>query len=182
MTETQREFYVQCVQNGCTPKMAEMLALQSPPGVKTDSTYLANSQTVGQIMRNGHRHDRAIMARTIENARKQGYNPSPEDVYEPQLARNNGDPMAFVPADSPRHHIQKFCEETGRECNGVVNVKHREPERDPLDTPKGLAPDILHEKMSEEVKKNPALTRLKRKAKRAAVRELKEKIIATHGV
>lgn len=181
MTDSQRAFYVQCVKNGCTPKLAEMLALQQPPGLKTDNTYVTRAKTVGDIMANGLPHDRAIMARTLENAKRLGYKVNQNDTYEPQLADCSGDPKAFVPADSPRHHIKKVCEETGRECHGVVEVKGRQPDRDPLDTPRGLAEDLIQEKMVEEVKQNPGLTRLKRKAKKRAVRELREKIIAKHG-
>jgi hypothetical protein len=181
MTPSQIEFYDQCIRNGCTPKFAEMLTLQQPPGVKTDSTYLANSQSVASVVNNGTYQERVLMRRTIEAAAKHGHRPNKNDVYEPQLARFPGDPLAFVPSDSPRHHIQKVCEEQSKECSGAVNVKHRQPERDPLETPRGLGEDMVQEKMVEAVKENPALTKLKKKHRAKAFRELREKIVHTHG-
>lgn len=180
MTPTQIAFYDKCIQNGCTPKFAEMLALRSPPGVKTDSTYLSNSQSITQVVNNGNYNDRVLMRRTIEAAQRRGFTPGKHDVYEPQLAKFPGDPAAFVPPDAPRHHIQKVCEARGLECSGAVNTKHRQPESDPMDV-SGLGEDLIQDHLAKVVKANPELTAKGNKKGRKALREARSNIIAKHG-
>ncbi len=183
MSPSQIEFYNQCIRNGCTPKFAEMLTYQQPPGVVTDATFVAaaKERTIRHVINNGTYADRMLMRKTLAAARKQGYKPNPNDIYEPQLAKKPGDPAAFIPAGNARGHVKAVCEARGMACEGSVNVRHRQPEHDPLGAPKGLAEDLISEKVDAHVQENPALQKLKKKARRTAYRNLREKIIHTHG-
>ena len=62
----------------------------------------------------------------IANARKRGYNPSPNDTYLPSIADDIGDPLAFVPAGNARNHIKKVLELRNLPGEGVVNRKRVE--------------------------------------------------------
>lgn len=129
-TEERELLYDRLIAEGKSPAFAAMLADQAPPGVKTDSTFFGNAvNTVSKIMNDDPEYGQAIVAQ----ARRHGYNPNPNDVYESGLAEKPGDPLAFVPATGGRGHIRKVLESRGWGGEGAVNIKARQPERDPLE-------------------------------------------------
>lgn len=137
MTDDQRKRYIDMVQKGLTPKFAEMLALQSPPGVKTDSTYFNNGRDVAHMVE--QEPDYALPV--LKKAKSLGYKPRASDVYEPGLAKFPGDPAAFVPATGGRAHIRKVLERRGWGASGTVTTRSRAPDRDPLENTAPAADD-----------------------------------------
>jgi hypothetical protein len=107
----------------------------------------------------------------VKEARKQGYNPSPNDVYYPSIASRRGDPKAFIShASGGKARIRDACIANGLDCEGIVNVQA--PRKDPKpDIP--LAADLVKEAVFKMVLENPSL-------KRKPLRELQEAAIDKH--
>jgi hypothetical protein len=118
--------------------------------------------------------DKRQLKKVLAVASKHGYKPSPSDVYEPGLARFQGDPEAFVPRTGGRGYIKNLCRKRGWGCNGAVNVEASAPHVDPHDTGTKLAEDLVQAHIREEIKKDPSLKGKKK--------ELREKIIEKHKV
>ena len=85
-------------------------------------------------------------------AKSLGYNPNPNDTYISTLARFPGDPLAFVPAGSPKSHIKKVCETTDRACEGDVTVNR--PRKEPAKTVR-LGEDLVQEEAEQLIMRNP---------------------------
>lgn len=84
-------FFVEMVNAGQSPRMAEMLALRQAPKADTDRELLAGQGTLlDQI--GSEKQTEYVVA----EARRQGYNPGINDVYAPTHALSTGDPYAFV--------------------------------------------------------------------------------------
>lgn len=166
---SRRALYMKIRRGGASHRFADMVACQRGPGLMTDSVFFAGMPKLGDQFRND-----VQLAKVLKIAKKHGYSPNVNDVYEPGLARFQGDPEAFVPPSGGRGYIRRLCEKRGWACDGAVKVEHRQPLSDPLDKPVKLAEDLVQGHMREAIAKDPGL--------RKKPKELREKIIAKHGV
>lgn len=149
--------------------LPDMLASRKAPGASTDREFFADSDaTVARL----HQQDPRYAARITAKAKQLGYQPNSNDVYMSQLAKCEGDPLAFVPATGGRHHVKKVCEQRGLGCEGAVAVKAMEVA---APAPRvRLAPKIVDEYVKKYVAKDPSLAKKPK-------RELREMIVEKHG-
>jgi hypothetical protein len=106
------ERYYACIQDGCTPKLADMLALQKPPAGVSDCTFLAGHC-------NGSQFDKGPFQRLMGDklraeAEANGQNTKGK-VYLGSLAKYPGDPAAWVES---RDDVKRVCERRGWGCEG----------------------------------------------------------------
>ncbi len=144
MTGAQLEHYAQCLKNGCSEKLAEMLALGSPPMSNTDREFLAGR---------GGCYDQFAGNEAMGNyykrvAESQGQNTTGK-VYLSGLAEYPGDPRAWV---TGRGDVQRLCEEKGWGCEGSVKMPVR---RVAEVTGGGLASDLVDEEVQARLAENP---------------------------
>lgn len=116
---TRQSRYAEMRRKGMDHRAAEMLALQQPPGSKTDREQFAGVGTLDKQLGDDADY-------ICGEAKRRGYRPSPNDMYMENLADFPGDPKAFVKS---RGDIAKRCEERGVPCQGLVN--YTPPERAP---------------------------------------------------
>lgn len=133
------------------------------PGLQTDDEFMAGRGTLQDQL--GEQTNDIVAA-----ARRQGYEPSRNDVYLPALAERPGDPSAFVRHDSARGEIRRRCEKRGWACEGSVKVKGRQDEP----KKKALGNDIIADSVLD-------LQMSDRHARKASVKELKQEVIRRHG-
>ena len=129
-------------------RMREVLDSRKMPSIRTDAQFLANHGTLDKQFEGDSRQLKAL----TDTAKKHGYNPNPNDTYIPTLARFPGDPLAFVPAGSPKSHIRKVCEATDRACEGDVSVE-RESKKPPKTI--RLGEDLVQEEAAMRIAENP---------------------------
>jgi hypothetical protein len=155
-----QEIYQQAIKNGCTPRMAEMLASRKCAALDTDKMFF------NQFGNLGDENDPVYLNRITSNARREGYAPSVGDVYVPGLADYPGDPKAFVSRASGRGAIKKH----------MARVE-RGPESDPFDKASRvpLAEDIVQDHVRQMVAEDPGVVKRRKPA------ELREEVIAKHG-
>lgn len=111
--------YWDCRINGCSRTLAEMLALQQAPCLKTDATFLAGVGMGSQFSHSPmeeHIGDSYVrMARSVDP----DFSPKGK-VYLRGMAAYPGDPRAWV---SDRHDIKAACEERNWTVSGAVEHK-----------------------------------------------------------
>lgn len=170
------QFYVYLVTpeseggKGQSPRMAELLALRSPPRCMTDDVFLGGVGDLEKQLPNAQH--REIVCR---NAMRHGYKPKSTDYYLASVARFPGDPEAFVNHGQGLGYVKKVLERRGNGAEGAVTLQTREPEEDPYENPvHKLSPKIVKRKMKQMLQANPGLA-LKDK------RELTEAIVDKHG-
>lgn len=156
---------------------ATMLCLQAPPGLKTTDTFWAGRKTWVQHF--GDEYANNIKAQFA----KKGINIGAHQEYMPELVRpgygpHNPDPEAIVPFEGARSYIKNLCESRGWAAEGAVNVKHRQPDTDPMAdeacTP--MANDLIQQKGRMMLRENPeAFAKMKDK------NEIKQAILDKHG-
>jgi len=129
-------------------RMKEVLNSRKMPAIRTDAQFLANHGTLEKQFEGDERQLKAV----TDTAKELGYKPNLNDTYIPTLARFPGDPMAFVPAGSPKNHIKKVCEATDRACEGAVNVER--PKKAPPKTVR-LGEDLVQEEAAMRIAENP---------------------------
>lgn len=165
--------YVDLIEKGNSPLFAEMLALRLAPGARTDREYFADRGKLG---------DQFVSEKVCDfyvgEARKHGYNPNPNDVYDSAVARFAGDPRAFISPGGGRGQAADALEAQGFEVSnrlgdGLVSVRSRPGEAAPIETPH-LAPDLIDEMIENRIAANPDLARADR-------RELVEAVTYEHG-
>lgn len=149
-------------------KLALMVACQRGPRVMTDAVFFERQPRLADQFVTPQQ-----MAKVIAIAKRNGYTPNSTDVYLPEIAAYQGDPLAFVPATGGRSHIKKVLEKRGWQSDGAVTTPYVEPASDPHEQKVALAPDIVKNLACEMVKKDPSLRR-KTKA------ELTEKVLDKH--
>ena len=141
--------YISCDDNPPPEsRMDEVLKSRRMPSIRTDAQFLANHGTLDKQFAGDNRQLKAV----TDTAKSLGYNPNPNDTYIPTLARFPGDPLAFVPAGSPKSHIKKVCEATDRACEGDVTVNR--PRKDPAKTVR-LGEDLVQEEAEQLIMRNP---------------------------
>lgn len=162
--------YRKCLRNGCSPKLADMLASQQGPAPKTDTRRALGFTTLrGQ---HGWQTDQLAKA-----AQKHGYTPSYTDVYNSNAARFFGDPQAFSRPHEIASHYTGLCKRRGWNQltdDGVVKVKGRESQ--PTQRTK-LAPSLIKAELRKRIKSNPEIA----KAPIAEKKKLCRQIVARHG-
>lgn len=166
---SRRTLYYKLRQEGQTHRFAAMIACQRGPGLVTDTAFFAGQPKLRDQFR-----DKRQLKKVLGVAKKHGYRPSPNDVYEPGLARFQGDPEAFVPPTGGRSYIRRLCEKRGWGCNGAVNVEASAPHVDPHATGVPLAEDLVRGHIRDEIRKDPSL--------KGKQKELRDKVIEKHRV
>lgn len=141
----------------------EILESGEFPGLQTDDEFMAGRGTLRDQLKD--QTDEIVSA-----ARRQGYEPSRNDVYLPSLAERPGDPQAFVRHDSARGEIRRRCERRGWACDGSVKVRGREAEP----KKKALGDDIVSDAVRQ-------LKMQDRKARKAPKKDLIQEVIRKHG-
>lgn len=165
---SRRAFYQVMIEKGESPRLAEMLALQQAPQINTDDTWFARFGTLEDQFKG----DARGLKQVTDAAQQHGHKPNPNSVYYSGLAAFPGDPKAFI-TNAPQGHIRSVCEERGQGSRGLVNVKAREPESDPLDV-SFVADDISDRIIEGWRKEDPD------KIKKMSLRELREEVNHKH--
>jgi len=90
------------------------------PAIRTATTFASGRGTLLQQFGG----DEEEVKRVVAEARKQGYNPSMYDIYEPCVAERKGDPDAFLPQSDPVGALKRACRKKGIGCDGRgVSIK-----------------------------------------------------------
>jgi hypothetical protein len=162
--------YAECIRNGCTPRMAEMLAMRQAPRGMTDDVYMAGMQKIGTTLDKLNRFDRERM---LGEARKHGYTIKGSEVYEPGVARFPMDPKAMFDHGRGLGDMKKLLEKRGVESHGHFTTKGRN-DKPPERQKHQLHPRLVKRHLQRMVKDDPSLALKNR-------RELVESIIDKHG-
>ena len=159
--------------HGPTCRLCDMFAARKAPGAVSDREFFAGRGT----LEDQYGGEPWYLKKITDTAKRHGYKPSPNDIYEPQLANFPGDPSAFIPATGGRGHVKKVCERKSTTCHGLVKHTRRGPEKDPLapEHRKSLGENVIRRLARKKLKSNPELRRLSK-------RELRERIIHEHAV
>lgn len=171
---TRGALYLRLRREGQSHRFAEMIAFQAGPSLRTDVSLFKGVGTVGTQFNEDHPRGKKLLDFYVGQAKKHGHTPQITDMYQPGLARFPGDPEAWVPASGGRGYIKRLCEKRGWGCEGMVDVKAREPDGDPWAVKKSLAEDIVTDKMSQAIEKNPNLAKGDR-------RELRRQVLRRYG-
>lgn len=171
MTPTQHARYRHCLRiskgnHKYALRMVQGNYFAPAPGTLSDREFFAGRGTLADQFQG----DEQTLKLLVAEAQRRGYTPGPNDVYTPTLARDFGDPLAFVPPTGGRGHIKKVCEMRGDECQGLVNVKSREmvgPSKQDDGPP--LAEDIVTEGVAAEIRQNPDLVTRKAEVREAFI-------------
>lgn len=162
------EVYAAAIANGSSPAFADMLASrQAPQAGGGDTTYFKGRGTLAQQFE-GVEDQLDYLTKT---AKRKGYSPGVNDVYESALASFPGDPAAFVPPSGGVTHIKNVCEERNLSCSGAfkrTSVKH-----DPVDDKPFIDKKIYKRLAKKMVSENPELSKKGR-------REVKEAVYNKH--
>jgi hypothetical protein len=144
-----QQSYLRMVDNGVAPRMAEMLALQSPPAVKgTDRSLMQGRYNNEQFDAMPQDHARGL----LQMARKAGINPSGK-YYCAGLADKRGpaDPAAWIDSVSD---VQKVARERNLTVSGAAEHKGYampRPKSKPLSEP------LVREMMKVEKGRKPTM-------------------------
>jgi hypothetical protein len=158
-----QKHYLKMVEGGVAPRLAEMLALQSPPAVKgTDRTLMQGRYNNEQFDSMPPDHAR----RMIQEAKKAGINPNGK-YYCSGLADKRGhrDPGAWIDSVAD---VKRVAMERNLTVTGAVNHKgipQPRPERKPL------SERLTREMMKVEKKRHPTMKK----------GELREFVISKYG-
>lgn len=139
MTEAQRQEIAESIAQGVSPRLAEMLVLQQPPGANTDREFLhgdCNGNQFEKSPRVGD-HYAAIARRAGVNVKGKKYLSS--------LARYPGDPAAWVDG---KGDAQRVIEQNGWGAQGMINrpvTKVAEP------TEVALAENIIEDRILDRM-------------------------------
>ena len=141
------KIYRTAIKNGSTERGATMYALKAGPRLMTDAVYLEGQGTLEKQFRG----DPGGLKMVLDGAKKKGFVPSMNSVYEPGLASCTGDPVAFVQG---RGDIKRACEINNQASIGAVN--HEAVEVEPKKRP-NLAYDLALGKVRGMVGRNPEI-------------------------
>lgn len=157
--------YLELREQGQSHRWAAMCACQKPPGSKTEREFFAGRHTLAQQFEGNDGQLNAIVAA----ARRKGFEPSANMIYDSTLADDLGDPKAFISPGGGTTELRRKVEFAGKGCDGAVKIKAREPER-PIEAGP-LAPDLVQEIIEQKIQQNPDLARVDRRDLVADVRE-----------
>lgn len=166
---TYDELYAQAISNGCSPRLADMLASRTFPGTKgLDRNFMQGRKLDGSQFEGvplvGEHH--------LRMAREAGVSTTGK-YYSGGLARYPGDPEAWV--DS-LHDVKKICETRGWECDGAIKVESpkycgTEPGR------YRVADDIVDDHLSQVLEQKPELAPKAREVRE----EIQGRLSGVHG-
>lgn len=140
----------------CNPRtIPDMLASGRAPYIATDATFMIGQWDKGITG--------TVNQKYRQMAKRAGVSPDGR-VYKSSLARFPGDPQAWVDG---RADVKRICESNGWECEGRVNVKARQPEREHKAV--DVADDLLEAEVNDIIATAPEPVKESR-------RELKEKV------
>lgn len=143
-----QERYERCLANGCSPVLAEMLALRSFPGVRTNTTILKGIGTDDGLV--GAPPDFAAEIR--DAADRNGVSRQGKRWFG-GLANHPFDPRAWV---SDTHDIKTLAEERGYAVRGAITVPARPLDEEPPPPPR-VARDLLDQETDRRIAQDPGL-------------------------
>lgn len=151
-------------------KLCEMFASRQAPSSVSDRELFKGWGTLDKQFGN----DPKYLQHITRTAQRHGYRPNASDMYHPGLADFAGDPKAFIPATGGRGHVMKVIKQRNVTVDEPL-YKHKatEPSEDPWKKRVPLAEKIVKRLMKQYIQKDPSLAKNKR--------ELRQRIIATHG-
>jgi len=118
------EFYLEMVANGTSPRMAESLALQEPPGIGvTDTTFIADQNRHGLSILDRMGGDERAVNDLKRRLALNGYKLKPDDHYIPTVARFSGDPQAIVNNTQTMSDLKKKLKARGTAFHGEVTTE-----------------------------------------------------------
>ena len=144
-----QEHYREMISNDVPPRMAEMFALQSPPGVRgTDRAFMQSRYNNEQFNEMPPDHARNM----ITLAKRAGINPSGK-YYCAGLADKRGpaDPAAWVDSVGD---VKRVAQARNLTVRGAV--EHQGHEVAPA-APKALSDNLTREMMRVEKQRNPTM-------------------------
>lgn len=156
--------YLDMVASGTQPKMAEMLALQQPPGIGiTQAIFISDQNRHGRSILDRHNGDKRAVERLRKGLAAKGYKLKDDDHYISTAANGFADPNAIV------NQHQSFSDLEKR-----VARKQKEAKSTPPPKPVRLNPRIAERIRQQRIKENPDVARQPR-------REVIEDIVEKHG-
>lgn len=158
--------YERCLKNGCTPKMAEMLASRVAPKTRGLNRSFMEKFRAGHVDGLEGITDRDYFYRKAKEA---GVSTTGK-YYQHDLADYWGDPNGWI---SDLDEIADKCKAQNRECEGAITIKA--PEAPPQKAVR-LAPHLVEEELMDRIDANPDLA-----AHPEKWNEEREAIIEKHG-
>ena len=149
LAEIDEALYAECIANGCTPTLADMLASHSFPGCKgLDRNFLQ-----GRPLSGGQFDETPMVGRHhIAKAEAAGVNVVGK-LYNGTLARFPGDPEAWV--DS-LHDVKTICERRGWSAEGAIHVA-ASLDSDQEPGPYRVADDLVDDHVAQVLDERPEL-------------------------
>jgi hypothetical protein len=133
--------FARCLNNGCAPRLAAMLATRSFPGFATNDTFMAGGRSGEQLAEHP-----AMYGHFAQMAEAEGVSVCGKK-YLHGLARFPGDPEAWV---SGKDDVARVLKERGWSSTGAVEYTPPEPDA-PDDDAYRVAPDILDRAVASEI-------------------------------
>ncbi len=162
--------FQECIMNGETPKLAEMLALRSAPAVTSATDRLFKFNRGDDDLEKHPELYKAYASRLLAMGGS-----TAGKKYFPSLAEDVGDPRAWISTDANgESEIRQLCAERGYSIRGAVNqssgtrVEH--------DNDYGLADDIVDDEVHDLMAADPDKGRTFK-----ARQELREQVRQKHG-
>ena len=163
--KTVMQFYLERIAEGAEPRFAELLALQSPPGIGiTTSVFLQDQRRWGSSIADQYKGQPRELDALRKGLARNGYKLKSDDQYISTAARFPNDPAAIVNETQGFDEVQRRVSEQQKRAAdaGPMKVKHK------------LHPRIVNRIMERKIEHNPDL-------KRADKSKLRAEIIEKHG-
>ncbi len=136
-----QDFYEMCREKGESHNMAKICALRQGPGLRTDTTFLANRG-------DPFAGDDAKAKRCVAAAKAGGVNPTGK-TYLGGLAKHEGDPEAWVDG---KGDVERVCAKRGWSCEGSVTVAPPVNETpDLFEEPYRVADDLVEQEVEKRL-------------------------------
>ena len=156
--------YVEMIAAGESPRMAAMLASQTPPGIGiTDTIYIADQNRHGRSILDRMQGDTRAVNRLKKQLASRGYTLSSDDHYIPTAARFPGDPEAIVNNTQSLQQLQE-----------KVKARQRAKMETPPPPAPRLSPRTVQDIDAMNLKADPSLAR-------TSVAERHSAIVERHG-
>ncbi len=162
--QTIMRFYLDRVASGMSPRFAETLAMQEPPGIGiTTSVFLQDQRRWGGSILDQHGGNELEVLGLKADLAKHGYKLKSDDQYIKTAAEFRGDPRAIVNETQSFSDLKKSLKERqARRAEQPAKVKHK------------LSPKIVERIRRQKIQSNPDLARKDQG-------ELRHEIISKHG-
>ena len=178
--------YDKCLANGCSERLAEMLASSSPPPLRTATAFASRHGTIADQFKDNPRMAKRLASKY---RRRFGHDLPYTHVYCPTLARpgTSLDPEAVVPSLEIGANVRRVAKARGtgaQDADGNWLVKPREPASDPREEEKRkrgpgkrLAKDLVEDRFRQRVQRDPQIAKLPPHEQQA----VRQEIIDLHG-